>query len=84
MHPTIDNNLPSINIHFGSTHNHSEISFASHIDSCAAMNVGNLKIHQWFITSHSDKLSHYIQYNDEKLLINTTKLCSWVLWKDER
>ena len=40
---TVDNNLPSIIICFGSTQNHSEIGFASHIDSCAAMNVGNLK-----------------------------------------
>ena len=42
----------SINICFGSTQNHSEISFASHIDSCAAMNVVNILIHQWIITAH--------------------------------
>ena len=49
---TADNDLPSINIRFGSTHNHSEISFVSHIDYCATMNVGDLKIHQLVITTH--------------------------------
>ena len=43
------NNLQLINIRFESTHNHPEISFASQINSCTAMNVGNLIIHQWVI-----------------------------------
>ena len=49
---TVNNKLQSINICFGSSDNHSEISFASHIDSCAAMDVGNIRIHQWVITTH--------------------------------
>ena len=52
MHPTIDNNLPSIDIRFGSNQNHSEVSFASHIHSCAAMNEGYIKIYQWVINTH--------------------------------
>ena len=63
---TIDNNLQSINTRFGSIQNHSEISFTSHIYSCAAMNVGNIKIHKWVITTHPEIVSHYIQYNNEK------------------
>ena len=63
---TVENNLPLINILFVSTQNHSEIIFASQIDSCAAMNVGNLKIHQWVITKHPEMVSRYIQCNDEK------------------
>ena len=59
---TVDNNIPSINIRFGSTQNHSKVMFVSHIDSCAAMNVGNLKIHQWVITIHPEIFSPYIQY----------------------
>ena len=62
---TINNKLPSINIRFRSSKNHSEISFASHIDSCAAMDVGNIRIHQWVITTHPKIVSHYIQYNYE-------------------
>ena len=61
---TIKNNLPSNNIHFGGTQNHSEISFASHIASCAAMNIGNLKICQWVITTHPEIVFRYIQYDD--------------------
>ena len=61
----IDNNFPSINSRFESTQNHSEISFVSHIDSCAAMNVVNLKIHQWVITIHPEIVSCYIQYDNE-------------------
>ena len=48
----VDNNRSSIIIRFGSTQNHSEIILESHIDSCAAMDVGNLKINQWVITTH--------------------------------
>ena len=62
---TIDNNLLSINICFGSTPNHSEIIFASHIDSCTAINVVNIKIHQWVITKHLEIVSCYIQYEKE-------------------
>ena len=57
---TIYKNLPLINIRYGSTQNHSEISFASHIDSCASMNVGNLKIHQCVITINPKIVPHYI------------------------
>ena len=52
MSLTIDNNLPLININLGSTQNHPEISFTSHIYSCVAMNVGNIKIHLSVITKH--------------------------------
>ena len=62
---TIKKNFPLNNICFWSTQNHSEISFASHIDSCAATNVENIKIHQWFITTHPYIVFRYIQYNNE-------------------
>ena len=29
------------------------------------MNLGNLKIHQWFITTHPEIVSRYIQYKDK-------------------
>ena len=51
---TVDNNLPSINICFGITQNHSYISFESHIDSCAAMNIGNIKFYQWVIATQPE------------------------------
>ena len=62
---TIDNNLPSNNIRFGGTHNHSEIIFGSRIDSWAAINVVNINIHQWVITIHPEIVSCYIQYDNE-------------------
>ena len=39
---------------------------SSHIEYCDAMNVGNLRIHLWVITTHQEIVSHYIQYNDKK------------------
>ena len=73
---TINNKLPSINIRFRSSKNHSEISFASHIDSCAAMDVGNIRIHQWVITTHPYTFSCYIKYNDEKTFDNIALNCA--------
>ena len=49
---TIDNNLSSINICSESTQNHTKFYLASHIDSCATMNVVNIRIHQWLVTTH--------------------------------
>ena len=31
-----------------------EVTFFTHVNSCAGMNVGNLKIHQWIINTNPD------------------------------
>ena len=62
---TINNNLPSSNICFGSTHNHSEISLTSNIDSYTSLNVCNIIIHHCVIITHPEIVSRYIQYDNK-------------------
>jgi len=59
----LDNGLPAIEAKFG-TCEENEIVFRCHIDTCAAMNTGNLAIHQWIITNYPEIVSEYIQYDD--------------------
>ena len=42
-----------------------EATFFTHIDSCAGINVGNLKLHQCIITNNTEILERYIQFDDE-------------------
>ena len=72
---TVHNNIPLINIYFGCIQNYSDISFALNIDSCSAMNVRNLKIHQWVITTHPEIFSSFIQYKKENLFDPITLNC---------
>ena len=60
----IDNNLPAISVRLG-TSDHNEIKFRVHTDSCAAMNVGNLRLHQWVITNHPIVVEKYLQFDDD-------------------
>ena len=41
----VDNGLPGVEIWFGSDDNN-EVGFVCHLDTCAAMNTGNLLTHQ--------------------------------------
>ena len=34
-----------------------------HLDTCAAMNTGNLRVHQWLMTKHHNIADEYLQYN---------------------
>jgi len=60
----LDNGLPAIEFRFGSRID-DEICFLCHIDTCAAMNTGNLLVHQWIITKHPYIVSSYEQFDDE-------------------
>ena len=40
------------------------------------MNVGNIRIHQWFITTHPEIFYHYIQYGDENTFDPIALNCS--------
>ena len=60
----IDNGLPVIHIIFG-TSDTNEATFCTHVNSCARMNVGNLKLHQRIITTNLDIVKIYIQFDDE-------------------
>ena len=59
----LDNSLPAINLCFGSTDDN-EVVFPCHVDSCAAMNAGNLRVHQWVITHHPEIVTKYLQFDD--------------------
>ena len=60
----IDNGLPAIHMQFG-TSDTNEATFFTHVDSCAVMNIVNLKLHQWIITTNPDIVEGYIQFDDE-------------------
>ena len=59
----VSNGLPTIDLWFGSD-NESEVGFMCYIDTCAAMNTGNLNIHQWLINQYPYMVAEYIQYDD--------------------
>ena len=46
----LDNSLPEIPLRFGKSDT-DEVNFFTHADLYAAMNVGNLALHQWIITT---------------------------------
>jgi hypothetical protein len=57
-----DNQLPCVVLLFKSK----EVTarFRVHIDSCASLNVGNLGVHQWIMTTYPDIVEEYIQFDD--------------------
>ena len=59
----LDNGLPGILLRLGRDAR-SETCFLCHVDSCAAMNTGNLLLHQYIITNHPEIVAEYIQYDD--------------------
>ena len=60
----ISNDLPVIEIQFGKN-DQNETSFLCHVDSCAGMNTGNLRLHQWIITTYPSIVKSYEVYNDD-------------------
>ena len=60
----IDNGLPAIYMRFG-TSDTDEATFCTHVNYCVEMNVGNIKIHQWIITTNPEILESYIQFDEE-------------------
>ena len=49
----LDNGLPTIHMRLGTSDTNEE-TFFTHFDSCAGMNIGNLKLYQWIITTNPD------------------------------
>ena len=62
----IDNGLTKIHTRFG-TSDTNEATFFTHVESCAGMNVGNLKTHQWIITTNPDIMESYIKFDDNNV-----------------
>ena len=42
-----------------------EATLVTHVNSCAGMNVGNIKLNQWIITTNTDIVDRYIQFDDD-------------------
>jgi len=59
----VDNGLPGIELWFGNNATE-EIGFICHMATCAAMNMGNLSVHQWLMTTHLHLVAEYIQFDD--------------------
>ena len=59
----VDNDLPGVELWFG-TKEENEICFVYHLDSCAAMNIRNLRVHQWLMTQYPSIVAEYIQYDN--------------------
>ena len=60
---SLDNGLPAAVLRFG-TNDANEIPFSCHLDSCAAMNTGNLLLHKWIITKYPKIVHSYEEYCD--------------------
>ena len=48
----LDNGIPCVALRIGKTNNDDTITFLSHVDTCAAMNTGNLLFHKYIMTKH--------------------------------
>ena len=71
VHPTLrqmplslDNELPSTVLRFG-TSDANEAAFTCHLDSCAAINIGNSLLHMWIMTEYPEILHSYKRYDDD-------------------
>ena len=58
----VDNGLPGVELWFGHE-SVSEVGLLCHLDSCAAINTGNLHVHQCLITAHPHLVAEYLQYD---------------------
>ena len=71
----IDNGLPGIVLRVGEKHGR-DVSFLCHVDTCAAMNTGNLKLHQYIITQNPELVHEYIQHDDAEPFEPIKLLCA--------
>ena len=61
----IDNGLPVISMRFGNT-DEGELNFKVSIDSCAGLNIGNLKVHQWVATTYPHIVKDWVEFDDRE------------------
>ena len=55
----VDNGLLVVELWFGSNDDN-EVGFMCHLDTCAAIDTGNLRVHQWLMTKHPDIVTEYL------------------------
>ncbi|GFH46281.1 predicted protein [Chaetoceros tenuissimus] len=59
---TTNNDLPYINLPL--LNGEKVLRIRAHTDSCAALSVGNLRVHQYIMHTHPDIVLEYIQFDD--------------------
>ena len=60
----IDNGLPDVAMRFNVS-DEKETSFNVHTDSCAGLNIGNLNVHKWVITTYPYIVNNYMDFYDK-------------------
>ena len=58
------NGLPGIVLRIRKTNNDDNISLLAHVDTCAAMNTGNLLLHKYIMIKHPSLFSEFVQYDN--------------------
>ena len=58
----VDNGLPEIYLYFGDDSS-TEVELLCHLDSWVAMTTGNLRVHQWLMTTNLNIFSTMIVYH---------------------
>jgi len=71
----LDNGLPAIEMKFGMT-DIDELCFLCHVDSCAAINIGNLRVHEYIMTEHPEIVRSYEQFEHENLFEPLSLACA--------
>lgn len=71
----LDNDLPGIVFRVGGSPE-AERSFLCHIDTCAAMNTGNLAVHQYLMTKHPELVISYSRYDDKNPFLPIELQCA--------
>ena len=60
----LDNGLPGVVPWIEKTNNDDNISLLAHVDTCAAMNTGNLLLHKYIMIKHPSLFSEFVQYDN--------------------
>ena len=59
----LDDDLPGVVLRIEKK-NDDTIRFLAHVDTCAAMNTGNILLHKYIMTKNLSLVAEFIQYND--------------------
>ena len=71
----LSNKLPGIVFQVGPPSKKS-VGFLCHLDTCAAMNTGNLKMHQYIMTEHPELVIDYSRYDDRNPFVPIELQCA--------
>ena len=60
----VKNGLPGFELWFG-TNPSNKCCFIFHLNTCVAMNTGNLTVHKWLMTTYLELVAEYIQFDNQ-------------------